>query len=77
LNNRIRIERNRVDSAFNEKLGEFRVIRRRLSADADFLAVAFCSLNRQCDYFFDRAVVFIKFDARPFPNSGLNPDFLF
>src|SRR5262245_49657756 len=60
LNDRVGIERDRVDAFLNEELSELRIIRRSLAADADLLSIPDRGFDRECDHLLDRTVTLVE-----------------
>src|SRR5260221_7128712 len=60
LDNRVRVERDRIDSFFNQKLGKLRIIGWSLAANSYFLAVANGSINRHRDHFLNGPIPLVK-----------------
>src|SRR6478752_4220473 len=60
LNDRVGIERDRVDSPLDEEVSELGIIRRSLAADADLLAGPLCGVNSHCHHLLDGAIALVK-----------------
>jgi hypothetical protein len=56
----VRAHRHRIDAAFDQEFGEFRVIARRLTAKAHLGAGLVCGVDHSPDHPFDRRVLFIE-----------------
>src|SRR3546814_3376373 len=56
----------RIDAAFDQKAGKFRVIARRLSAQANLGTVSMGFLNNMADHPFDRRILLVELARQQF-----------